>query len=568
MESPTNDALIADSARRRMVLLGVSGANAVFSILAVFQTYAHLGPDWVVVVNALAVLGFGASLWGTWRANGPRTGWLFLGTLLLQVTGNALGLRDPNEAADSILFCALAPLVASNILNVTGTLFAAFASMGLVLLTVWQHTSHGMSAFMVSRIFGAPLFFVPVAGILGVLLAIAARRTTIEQVRRSERARAAEAQARAAEEKFKIIADGLSDLVSVQRADGSLMFASSSYERVLGRRADELLGHSFEEIVQAADSARVREGLDQTLEHGWYETTVHLDTVDDTARLFHVRMVRVHVNSAPHVVITARDVSQLQRLTSELEAARRMDALGNLAGSVAHDFNNLLTVVGSCASELESKLASDHPARRDVRMMETAIDRAGSLTRHLLVAARRQVVPQGRCNSGATLTKLAPLLERVLGTKSKLIVDTAGSRWDAPIASEYLEQILMNLTVNARDAMPEGGVLRLTVSDTHLDAGKVAELSEGDYVVLQATDTGTGMLPEVARHIFEPFYTTKGARGTGLGLSTSYGAARRVGGTLAVESVPGMGTTFRLYLPRARDKGARMESSWREGVRQ
>ncbi|HEX6239617.1 MAG TPA: ATP-binding protein, partial [Polyangiales bacterium] len=215
------------------------------------------------------------------------------------------------------------------------------------------------------------------------------------------------------------------------------------------------------------------------------------------------------------------------------------------------DFNNLLSVIGSCAEMLRLRHPQDERSARDLGVVDDAVRQAAQLTGQLLSFARRQVLPGGHAAPGSAVQRLAPLLERALGPHIDLLLDADASRWMTPLAEGQLEQIVMNLAVNARDAMPQGGKLSVRVHDRELPAGEVSDLAPGQYVVIEVTDTGTGMTPEVCSRIFEPFYTTKGpGRGTGLGLATCFGLARQVGGTLTVESRVGEGSTFRLHVPR------------------
>jgi CheY-like chemotaxis protein len=186
-----------------------------------------------------------------------------------------------------------------------------------------------------------------------------------------------------------------------------------------------------------------------------------------------------------------------------------------------------------------------------LKIIDDAVLQAAALTTQLLSFARRQVLPRGRTAPSQTLLHLAPLLERMLGSQISLEVDAKHSDWAAAMSAGQIEQIIMNLAANARDAMPQGGRLKIRVYDRALGAEEVPHLGAGDHIVVEVSDTGTGMSKEVCAQIFEPFYTTKGpGRGTGLGLATSFGIARQVGGTLTVESTPDVGSSFRLFLPR------------------
>jgi len=306
------------------------------------------------------------------------------------------------------------------------------------------------------------------------------------------------------------------------------------------------------ELLHPDDEAAVRSAFVSSLAGQTRELVCRVAKEKDAYRTFHLRMVRVELDGVAHVAIAARDVTQLQQLTAEIETARRMDALGRLASGVAHDFNNLLAVVRSCAGVIRQQLPAEHGAQRDLGVIDGAVQQASTLTGQLLSFARSQELPAGPSAPSKVITQLLPLLRRAIGTKVELELDGSSSRWETQLGNGQVEQIIMNLSVNARDAMPHGGRLRMRVVDLPLEAEQVSGLPAGDYVLVEVSDTGIGMTPEVRAQVFEPFFSTKSAHGgTGLGLATSFGLAHQVGGTLTVESTLGEGATFRLYLPRA-----------------
>ncbi len=249
----------------------------------------------------------------------------------------------------------------------------------------------------------------------------------------------------------------------------------------------------------------------------------------------------------------SNDVTEQRRLQDQLHHAQKMEAIGRLAGGVAHDFNNLLTVILSYAALLENRLERDETALRDVREIRRASELATGLTRRLLAFARRDVVHARVVDVNEVVANVERLLVRVLGEHVALSVKLAADLPKVKADLGQLEQVLVNLAVNARDAMPDGGALTLESSHTSLssEAARLeADAIVGDYVVLRVSDTGVGMTPEVQAHIFEPFFTTKAAgQGTGLGLATCYGIVRHAGGHMRVASTPGNGATFEVWLP-------------------
>ena len=233
-----------------------------------------------------------------------------------------------------------------------------------------------------------------------------------------------------------------------------------------------------------------------------------------------------------------------------------MDAIGRLAGGVAHDFNNLLMVISSYAELMLDSLAPQHPLRRNVDEIQKASRRAADLTRQLLAFGRKQMQTLQLLDLNLIIEDINKMLPRLIGEDIELVFVPGEKLGKVKADPVQIEQILMNLVANARDAMPKGGRLVIETASLRLDDAYVQEHSivpPGDYVLLTVTDSGTGIAPEHLSHIFEPFYTTKEeGKGTGLGLATVYGIVKQNSGFIWVYSEPGMGTTFKIYLPRAR----------------
>jgi len=250
---------------------------------------------------------------------------------------------------------------------------------------------------------------------------------------------------------------------------------------------------------------------------------------------------------------------QREELQAQLIQAQKLEAVGGLAGGVAHDFNNILTVIlSSC--HLLRKDAGNGSAQARVSMIETAAERAASLTRQLLAFSRHQVLEVQSLNLNSVIQETAKLLERLLGEDVKLTLSLDPKLGNVLADSTQVVQILMNLAVNARDAMPRGGKLEIETANLEATAefaAKVPDLTLGQKVTLTVRDSGTGIPDEIRDKVFEPFFTTKEAgRGTGLGLSTVYGIVRQSGGAINFQSAPGKGTTFRIYFPRTESAAA------------
>jgi two-component system cell cycle sensor histidine kinase/response regulator CckA len=243
-----------------------------------------------------------------------------------------------------------------------------------------------------------------------------------------------------------------------------------------------------------------------------------------------------------------------RRLAEQLRQAQKMEAVGRLAGGVAHDFNNLLTVILGYSDVVLAQVREDDPLRDTLEEIRQAALRATELTRQLLAFSRKQVLAPVVLDLNALVADVQKMLRRLIGANIELVVQPAADLWPVRVDRMQMEQVLMNLAINARDAMPEGGTLTIetaNVEPSASDAATHAGMRRGGYVRLTVSDTGSGMDQETLAHIFEPFFTTKPAdKGTGLGLATVYGIVQQSGGQVEVESQPSRGACFRVFLPR------------------
>ncbi len=254
------------------------------------------------------------------------------------------------------------------------------------------------------------------------------------------------------------------------------------------------------------------------------------------------------------------EIATRKKLQVQLVLSQKMESIGRLAGGVAHDFNNLLTAISGNAELALGMLEPSHPVREDLKAIEDAAGRAASLTRQLLAFARKQIIEPHVLNLNDLVLDMDKLLRRLIGADIELVTLPAPDLANVKVDLSQIEQVLVNLVVNARDAMPIGGQLTIETGNVLLDESYVrsyVNMAPGHYIVLAVSDTGVGMSPEVQARLFEPFFTTKDpGKGTGLGLATSYGIVRQHGGHICVYSEIGHGTTIRVYLPRTEDVAA------------
>ena len=280
------------------------------------------------------------------------------------------------------------------------------------------------------------------------------------------------------------------------------------------------------------------------------------------------------------ILIIGQDISELRRLETQLLLSQRMEGIGRLAGGIAHDFNNLLTAILGHAEMARTDAAPGDPALGNIAEITRAAQRAADLTRQLLAFARRQIIEPRIVDLNQLVLNVDRMLRRLLGEDVELVTVPQPGLWRVRIDPGQFEQVLVNLAVNARDAMPEGGRLVIETSNVELDAEFArnhATVQPGPHVLLAVSDTGVGMDPEVQAHIFEPFFTTKEVgKGTGLGLATCYGIVKQNRGSIWVHSEKAHGTTFRIYLPCAeaveeqreadRDRHQRRRAGQRDGA--
>jgi two-component system cell cycle sensor histidine kinase/response regulator CckA len=377
----------------------------------------------------------------------------------------------------------------------------------------------------------------------------------------SERKRT-EGALRESEARFRSAFEETAVGMTLQDLEGHYLRVNAAFCRMVGYSESELLATSWqrlthpEDIEIEGDSLLLRgDALAYQIEKRYVHRQGHVVWVSVNASL-----VRERDGRALHFIVQVQDITDRKRaeeeraqLEAQLRQAQKMEAIGRLAGGVAHDFNNLLTVIQGRSALLGAKLPPESPLRRHVDLIEHAGLRAAALTRQLLAFSRQQVLEPKVLDVPALITGLAPMLRRLIGEDVEFVTASTPPVGRVKIDPGQLEQVILNLVVNARDAMPGGGRLRVEAMNVELDARYAALhpwAAPGPYVMLAVSDTGVGMDEATQARIFEPFFTTKGEHGTGLGLATVHGIVKQAGGTIEVYSEPGRGTTFKIFLPR------------------
>ncbi len=351
--------------------------------------------------------------------------------------------------------------------------------------------------------------------------------------------------------------DQSADPIVITNRVGIIEYVNPGFEVLTGYSKGEALGNSLRFLRSANEAPEVYEAMWETVFSGG---TFRGNVVNQkrNGEAFSVQKTLTPLldsaGEITHFISTDRDITEQCRLEVQLQQAHKMDAIGRLAGGVAHDFNNLLMVISSYAELMLDSLSAKHPLRRNVQEIMGASRRAADLTRQLLVFGRKQVQTLQLLDLNSVIDEISRMLLRMIGEDIEFVF-LPGARLGIVKADPVqIEQVLMNLAGNARDAMPDGGKLTVETIAVKLDetyVQKHAVVPAGDYVLLTVTDSGMGIAPQHLPHIFEPFYTTKEeSQGTGLGLATVYGIVKQTGGFVWVYSEPGMGTTFKIYLPR------------------
>ena len=361
---------------------------------------------------------------------------------------------------------------------------------------------------------------------------------------------------RRSEERFGYLIQNLSDVITIVAVDGTMLYHSPSLERVAGYKPSELLGKSLLALVHPDDAPAVRAALERlTLNVGSAAPPEYRFRRKDGSWVWLESVGNNLLNDVAvgGIVVTSRDVTGRRALEEQVRQSQKMEAVGRLAGGIAHDFNNLLMVIRGYAEIVMEEDSATPPVRKNVETIVRTTESAASLTRQLLSFSRKHVFSPQVLDLNSLVNHMSEMLLGVLRDEMEFVVKLDPEACCVSADPGQIEQVIMNLVVNARDAMPQGG--DLTLETAHIPeaprASRPSALPRGDYVMLAVTDTGIGMDRETQSRIFEPFFTTKSKdEGTGLGLSVVYNIVRASGGHVRVNSEPGRGSTLQVFLPR------------------
>jgi len=376
-----------------------------------------------------------------------------------------------------------------------------------------------------------------------------AMEQTIAELRRAEDALVGERNL------LRTLIDALPDHVYVKDLDGNLLLLNQAQARDLGMSSpEEAIGHGDLDLLPAELAARIQANDQKVFSSGdtvsLEEETVNL--AGDSRLMWSIKVpLRGSSGEISGLVGVSRDITERKELEERLLQAQKMDAVGRLAGGVAHDFNNILTTIIGYSDFLLRDFEQNDPRRDDLVQIRQSAERAAALTRQLLTFSRRQVIQPKIVDLNSLIAGVTKMLHRLIGEDIDLVVSPSAGLGRVQVDPSQMEQVIINLAVNARDAMPLGGRIIIETDEVDVTANlpcPCGKAQPGRYVMLAVSDTGTGMDYATRARVFEPFFTTK-ETGTGLGLATVYGIVSQSNGHVTLESEPGRGTIFRVYLP-------------------
>jgi PAS domain S-box-containing protein len=368
---------------------------------------------------------------------------------------------------------------------------------------------------------------------------------------------------RRAEQASKLLATAVeqgAEAIIITDLEGTIQYVNPSFERITGYMREDAVGKTPAILKSGKHDGQFYREMWETLARGEVWSGHFINRRKD-GTLYRQDATISPVRDAAGVIVNyvsvARDATRERELEDQLRQSQKMEAVGQLAGGIAHDFNNLLTAIMGNSELLLNRMSPDDPRRADLEEIRQAGMRAAGLTRQLLAFSRRQVLEPVVLNLNEVVENVSKMIERVIGEHVELVTMLDPELGRVNTDPGQIEQVILNLAVNGRDAMPEGGRLLIETTNAELDSvyvGTHAPVEAGSYVMLAVSDDGAGMDEWTKSRIFEPFFTTKeSGKGTGLGLSTVYGIVKQSNGYIWVYSEPGQGTTFKIYLPRAKE---------------
>jgi PAS domain S-box-containing protein len=376
----------------------------------------------------------------------------------------------------------------------------------------------------------------------------------------------AEAQVRETRDFYELTLDAMPTMVTYHNRDLITTYANKAAEEWTLCSREELIGKHINEIVVPESADALAEPIERAL-RGESVSLTSCTTRNGVSRDWQAHLVpKVAPNGEVHGFFSiVYNLSEIKRLEARLLQAQKMEAIGQLTGGIAHDFNNLLGIVIGNLQLLERGVADTPSMARKVNTAMRAAVRGADLTRRLLALARRQIFDPTVVNLNHQLSGLAELMQRTLGESIEVRMVQANGLWHTRVDAGQLENAILNLAINARDAMPEGGRLTVKTENIVVDAlicHDHPQIEPGEYVSISVSDTGAGIEPSVLKHVFEPFFTTKeSGKGSGLGLAMVHGFAEQSGGLATIESELGRGTTVRILLPRCLEEESKHEDT-------
>ena len=364
---------------------------------------------------------------------------------------------------------------------------------------------------------------------------------------------------RASEVRLRALVENTADIVWETDKDLTYTYCSPNIKTILGFEPEDVVGKTLLDFVPPEEVPRVRAAVESARDTGEFSLVERAVLTRDGHRVIMEALGKAIIGEDGGVIGyrgVDRDISTRRQFEADVRQGQKMEAVGRLAGGIAHDFNNTLTVISACTSLLGE--LPDPEARRHVRTIQKVVERSSGMTRQLLAFSRKQAVQPRVLDLNRLLVELNKMLGLLIGEDIEIVADFGSALWPVKADPSQMQQVMMNLVVNARDALPNGGRVELQTRNLTMTTDRSVTgcrtLPAGDYVQLTVRDNGHGMDSVILTRIFEPFFTTKGeGKGTGLGLATVYGIVMQSEGFISVQSQPGQGTSFDIFLPRTLD---------------